>query len=53
MDPNTRSLIKVNMGIYENDMEIFQILRGTSPAEMAQRKSWMSNFEISKEDIDT
>ncbi len=53
MDPNTRTLIKVNMGDYENDMNIFQILRGASAIDMAQRRAMLKTFEIKPEDIDT
>lgn len=53
MDPNTRSLIRVTMGDYENDMRIFQILRGGSQVDMAQRRAMLKAFDISPEDIDT
>jgi DNA gyrase/topoisomerase IV subunit B len=53
MDPNTRTLIRVNIGDIENDMKIFQVLRGASPVDAAARKKMMSEFKINREDIDT
>lgn len=53
MDPNTRTLIRVNVGDYENDMKIFQILRGNTPLDMAQRRTMLKQFEVNPEDIDT
>ena len=53
MNPNTRSLIRVNINDFENDMRIFQILRGGSQLDMAQRRAMLKAFEISPEDIDT
>jgi len=53
MDPNTRTLIRVNIEDIENDMSIFQILRGGSPADSAARKQMMKDFHISRDYIDT
>ena len=53
MDPNTRSLIRLNISDMENDMRIFQMLRGTSPSDASARKSLMSNYTIPLELIDT
>ena len=53
MDPNTRSLIRVFIEDIENDMKIFQILRGTGPAELNQRKQMMKEFKVDKSIIDT
>ena len=53
MDPNTRTLIRVNIEDIENDMAIFQMLRGGSPSDAAARKQMMKDFHISKEFIDT
>lgn len=53
MDPNTRSLIKVTMGDIENDMKVFQILRGSSKFDAQSRKIMMKNYKIDKNLIDT
>lgn len=53
MNPNTRTLIRVNIGDIENDMKIFQILRGGSPIDALNRKTMMQKFKINREDIDT
>lgn len=53
MNPNTRSLIRVHISDIENDMKVFQILRGTSPQDAAARKQMMKTFVISKDMIDT
>lgn len=53
MDPNTRTLIRVNISDIENDMKIFQILRGNSPQDVLNRKMMMKEFKIPKENIDT
>lgn len=53
MDPNTRTLIKVQMGDIENDMKVFQTLRGNSPADALRRKQMMKEFKINIDDIDT
>lgn len=53
MDPNTRTLIRVNIADIENDMKIFQILRGNSPLDAANRKAMMKSFKIPKDAIDT
>lgn len=45
MDPNTRMLIRINIGDIENDMEIFQVLRGESKKDLMTRKLWMKEFE--------
>ena len=53
MDPNTRMLIKVNINDYQNDMAIFQILRGSSPIDMAQRRAMLKAYDLNIDDIDT
>ena len=53
MDPNTRTLIRVNISDIENDAKVFQLLRGNSPADAIGRKTMMSEFRIDKELIDT
>lgn len=53
MDPNTRTLIRVNIGDIQNDMKIFQILRGSSPADAQARKEMMRAYKIPRELIDT
>lgn len=53
MDPNTRSLIRVNIGDIENDMRIFQVLRGNSPADRLSRKQMMRGYRIPRDMIDT
>ena len=53
MDPNTRSLIRVNIGDIENDMKIFNILRGSSKFDATARKEMMKSFVPSRYDIDT
>lgn len=53
MDPNTRMLIHVNIGDYENDMDVFQMLRGGSVSDMARRKNEWNKFTITPDMIDT
>lgn len=53
MNPNTRTLIKVNITDIENDMKIFQVLRGSSPSDALARKTIMKDYKIPKELIDT
>lgn len=53
MDPNTRTLIRVNISDIENDMKTFQVLRGNSPVDAAARKAMMKSFRIPKDAIDT
>lgn len=53
MDPNTRTLIRVNIDDILNDMKTFQILRGNSPQDILNRKQMMRSFKIPKENIDT
>ena len=53
MDPNTRTLIRVNIGDIENDMKTFQLLRGGSAMDALNRKTMMRQFKINKDDIDT
>lgn len=53
MDPNTRTLIKVNITDIENDMKIFQVLRGGSPLDALNRKQMMADYRIDKNLIDT
>lgn len=53
MDPNTRTLIRVTINDIENDMKIFQLLRGGSPIDALNRKEMMKNFQIDKDMIDT
>jgi len=53
MDPNTRSLIKVNIGDIENDMKIFQMLRGSNYEDLEGRRMLMKNMKIDRALIDT
>lgn len=53
MDPNTRTLIRVNISDIENDMKVFQVLRGGSPADALARKEMMKNYKIPRDMIDT
>lgn len=53
MDPNTRTLIRVNIADIENDMKIFNILRGSSPIDALNRKQMISEYKIDKSLIDT
>lgn len=53
MDPNTRSLIRVNISDIENDAKVFQLLRGNTPADTLGRKIMMANYRIDKNLIDT
>lgn len=53
MDPNTRTLIRVNISDIENDMKTFQLLRGGSPFDAQNRKLMMKQYKIPKEMIDT
>jgi DNA gyrase/topoisomerase IV subunit B len=53
MDPNTRTLIRLNISDLENDMKIFQALRGNSPLDAQNRKAMMEKFVIRKDQIDT
>lgn len=52
MDPNTRMLIRVQIGDIENDARIFQMLRGSSPADALNRKLLMRGYRIPRELID-
>ncbi len=53
MDPNTRTLIQVNISDIENDMKIFQVLRGGSPIDAQARKDMMKAYKIPRDMIDT
>lgn len=53
MDPNTRTIIRVQVGDIENDMKVFNTLRGSSPLDALNRKMMMSNYQIPREAIDT
>jgi len=53
MDPNTRSLIRLNISDMQNDLKIFQVLRGSSPADAQARKVLMANYKIPIDLIDT
>lgn len=53
MDPNTRTLIKLQISDFENDMKIFQMLRGGSTIDALNRKTMMNAFNIDRDDIDT
>lgn len=53
MDPNTRTLIRVNISDIENDMKVFQMLRGNSPIDAAARKAMMKAYKIPRDSIDT
>ena len=53
MDPNTRSLIKVNIGDIQNDMNVFQMLRGNTPQDLEGRRQLMKTLKIDRSLIDT
>ena len=53
MDPNTRTLIKVQISDIENDMKVFQTLRGTSLLDAQNRKAMMREYKIPRDLIDT
>ena len=53
MDPNTRTLIRVNIEDISNDMKVFQVLRGTTQADLQQRKEMMKEFKVDRSIIDT
>lgn len=53
MDPNSRTLIRVMFGDIENDMKVFQMLRGNTLTDLMGRKQMMANFQISRADLDT
>lgn len=53
MNPNTRTLIRVNVGDIENDMKVFQVLRGGSPLDAQARKAMMKQYTIPRDLIDT
>ena len=53
MDPNTRCLIRLQISDIENDMKIFQMLRGQSPYDAQNRKLLMKSYKIPKDLIDT
>lgn len=53
MDPNTRSLIRVNISDVENEMKVFQMLRGNSTSDQLSRKTMMKEFIIDPTMLDT
>ncbi len=53
MDPNTRTLIRVQTSDIENDMAVFQMLRGDSNTDRMARKRMMAEFEFDVSLIDT
>jgi DNA gyrase/topoisomerase IV subunit B len=53
MDPNTRTLIRVNIEDIENDAKIFQLLRGKTTADKLGRKTMMREYQIDPALIDT
>ena len=53
MDPNTRSLIKVTMDNYEEDMKVFRMLRGSSPMDSQNRKKLMAGYTLPMDLLDT
>ena len=53
MDPNTRTLIRVQISDIENDMKVFQMLRGNSAIDRQNRKEMMRNFDFDVSLIDT
>jgi len=53
MDPNTRSLIKVNIGDIQNDMKVFQMLRGSNMEDLEGRRTLMKNLRMDRTMIDT
>lgn len=53
MDPNTRMLIKINIDDLNNDMAIFSVLRGNSPASAQARRKMIREYQIPRDLIDT
>ena len=53
MNPNTRTLIKVSTADIENDMKVFQMLRGATLEDRNARKEMMSTFPFDTSLIDT
>jgi DNA gyrase subunit B len=53
MDANTRMLIKVMISDIENDLKVFNVLRGSSPQDAAARKAMMAGYQIPRELLDT
>jgi DNA gyrase subunit B len=53
MDPNTRSLVRVNISDIENDMKIFQLLRGNTSVDQMSRKMMMKEYVIDPQLLDT
>ena len=53
MDPNTRTLIRVGIGDIENDMGVFQVLRGSNQADVLARRSLIRAFPVTRDMIDT
>ena len=53
MNPDTRTLIRVNISDIENDSRIFQMLRGGTVQDQMDRKFMMKAFVGSRDIIDT
>jgi DNA gyrase/topoisomerase IV subunit B len=53
MDPNTRSLIKVTINDLQNDIKVFNTLRGSSPQDALARKMMMKEYQIPRDLLDT
>ena len=53
MDPNTRSLVRVQITDIINDSKIFQILRGGTVQDALDRKQMVFDFKADKSLIDT
>ena len=53
MDPNTRTLIRVSIGDIENDMGVFQLLRGSAQQDVIGRRNLIRAFPVTRDMIDT
>jgi DNA gyrase subunit B len=53
MNPNTRTLIRVHISDIENDMAVFQMLRGDTKEDLIGRKQLLANFKFTREMLDT
>lgn len=53
IDPNTRTLIQLTSSDIENDIKVFNKLRGTSPEDRYARSQMMREFIIAADLIDT
>ena len=54
LDPDSRQLIRLTLSKdYDRDVEVFNVLHGKKPKYREERKTLMSKFRISLEDIDS